>query len=365
AQSFEQRYLPLRLVLLAGSRELFIRFYRPGWGIEERDALLREIKALKAQDYLYLDKDLELFDLLSSEQVFPMLQNLMGSHFALLDQLAKIRNIADLCRMIDLPGALEIRAMCSPRELNSTDIQEQFYERLANFGSIENLGIVSHWQVIYAERGSALGARILDLFCQYLKSARYRYQKPGGAQPQYEIGNLLDSRDLAYDEVIFFHAIEGEIPSNPGPVWLLNETQRAKLGLKSFTQIRDWERYYFFRLILCAHEARIYCYRNQENDVEPGSFVSELLMLNEHGGLPGFEVLFSKSAPLISSLYEAKQAAANAQSRVPGLEDAGVCGFEAGDAFFSLPCEPDKDFLEGKIKTSYYNLAQMMKNPFA
>ncbi|MDP2173986.1 MAG: hypothetical protein Q8J62_09450, partial [Candidatus Cloacimonadaceae bacterium] len=205
AQSREQRYLPLRLVLQACSRELFVRFYQPDWGIVQRDALLREIKSLSRDDYLYLDKDLELFDLLSAEKQYPLLQSVMKSHFALLKQLGGIKNITGLCHIIDLSGALEIKAMCSPNELLYSDIREQFYERLANFCSIEHLGIVSDWRAIYADSGIALSARILKLFIEYLKSARYRFQKSGGAETLYEIGNLLDSRDLRYDVVIFFH----------------------------------------------------------------------------------------------------------------------------------------------------------------
>ncbi len=100
----------------------------------------------------------------------------------------------------------------------------------------------------------------------YLKSAKISIQRNEKLSPEWEISNLLDSRNRAITKVAFFQMIEGIVPSNPTPVWLFNESQRAKLGLKTYNDVRKWERYYFFRLLLCSEQAICLSYANQERE---------------------------------------------------------------------------------------------------
>ena len=91
--------------------------------------------------------------------------------------------------------------------------------------------------------------KIFKLWLDYLAAAKVR-RKLKKDRVLYQVSNLLDSRNLRYDEVIIFNCMEGILPQNPEPVWLLNQAQKQRLGLKNYDVIRDWERYYFLRLIL-------------------------------------------------------------------------------------------------------------------
>jgi hypothetical protein len=64
----------------------------------------------------------------------------------------------------------------------------------------------------------------------------------------------------------------------------LNETQRSKLGLKTYDEIRNWKWYYFLRLLMVSQRVRIYCHAHKEQDIEPSSFVSELLQISRDLG---------------------------------------------------------------------------------
>ena len=369
--TLEESFLPLRLILDACAQEGFLRYH--GLSAADKAPLLEELRYMLQKDILYVDSELGLLSKLYRKQGFPLLRVVLHKHFTLLRQLGGIARPKDLIDLVDIPEGLRIQDLCREEELLHSDILDVFYERLSNFASLENLAIVSDWEALFGCGGVSLAAAILQLFLESLGSGKFSFQQALEAESRVEVSNLLDLRDLQHHSVYFFHATEGEIPSNPSPVWLLNENQRARLGLKSYPDLRERERYYFLRTVLTSRRCVIFSYRDQEKDIEPGSFVTELVQAMADGALPEVnrekpEEQTVQLAPRISKLYLAGfEAAPDPAESLPGLADKAVCGLDQPDGdFFTLPCSPQKDFgAGGRVHTSYYSLAWFKKNPFA
>ncbi|MBW6514602.1 MAG: PD-(D/E)XK nuclease family protein [Candidatus Syntrophosphaera sp.] len=369
--TLDQSFVPLRLLLAACAQDNFIRYYHPDWGSEERDLLLNELRFLFDQDILYVDKDLEIFKVLNDKRAYSYLPRLLTPHFALLAKLAQIQSPSGLVYLIDLPEGLSIQRMCRSQELLYSNALEEFYERLANFASLGTQGVVDSWSDLFAPEGAGLAENILQLLLEALASARLSFAKTAREETRvYDVSNLLDLRNLSYDTVVFFHAIEGVYPSNPEPVWLFNENQRQRLGLKSFDALRRRERYYFLRQVLNSRQALIYCYRDQEHDIEPGSFVTELIHASENKELAGIiRIVPELFKPRISDLYQSRAARYGKHNEYDFQTKAAfMFGLNRADPndFFVMPVSPQADFDEHhSLKVSYQSLSLLDKNPFA
>jgi len=362
-------FVPLRMLVSACSQPNFLRYYQPDWGKDERDALLSEFRRLFEQDILYVDKELSLFHILDHRQPFALLPQILIPHFALLEQLLRVRRPAGLIDLIDIDEGLRIKEMCSEEELLYSDILEQFYERLANFASLEKLGIVDDWPGLFGERTNDLGANILWLFLEALSGARVSHKGLSNAdEGKFEISNLLDLRNLSYDTVAFFHAIEGEYPKNPEPVWLFNESQRKAIGLKDYPTLRDRDRYYFFRQVFTSRKVLIYCYRNMEKDIEPGSFVTELIHIVNGKNLLGDKLAPVLVKPEISILYSRGGEETPSVPEMMPTQESNLWDpkLDPQEEFFVLPADPFRDFgPEHQLKLSYQSISRLVKNPFA
>ncbi len=374
-QDKEISALPIKLILDAVGNESFVHYYFPEDTLQSKKILLQELTSLRKKDIYWLDKNLNCLQVFHNPPYFNKLTGLVDKHFALLEEIAKIKSPSDFINLIDNQdnsSSLNIKRMCSENEILYSDLLEQFYQRIANFASTDNLQLVQDWNAFFASSGKDLALNIFHLFLDYIENAGYKFSyeinKKNNPIP---ITNILDSRNLCYDNLIIFHAIEGEFPSAPKPVWLLNENQRGQLGLKTYNDLREWERYYFFRQILSSRNVLIYTYRNMELDIEPGSFVTELQHLDENHKLGDIQFHQEKATVLLSDLYKARQKKYvsdefNLLSPYPNYllnkEENQIIDKKE---FFILPCEPQNDFGEDlSLTCSYYNLQQLLDNQF-
>ncbi|MDD4310472.1 MAG: PD-(D/E)XK nuclease family protein [Candidatus Cloacimonetes bacterium] len=348
-------YLPVSLLAKLVSTDWFVPYFYDNYTEDTKQILLNELAQLIKNDFLYVDT--QLFDVASESALHPLLKG----YFLLLNQFSAVSSIAELCRLLDNPASLKINRLLKEGELQHTDILPCFWERIANFGAIENLGLIPSWEQIFLEGNC--GAGILELLLSFLKNAKISWKPVSGSTASWEISNLMDTRNRSFDKVVFFQMIEGAIPSNPNPVWLLNEAQRSKLGLKSYKDIRAWERYYFFRLLLCSKEAVCFSYSNTERDICPSSFLGELKQLYTDENL---------CLPQQKLSLEFKQIYQNSSStlNLPGFSatnDAEVCCLESvpPPEFFILPSNPEKDFgAMHTLQASASGILQFIKNPF-
>lgn len=365
AKDREHRYLPIAAILNAFANPDFIRYYRPEWSSVEIMEALSGIKGLIGADVLYIDTTLDIFSQDEYRRHDGLSRELLEDHFRLVEQLCGIRDIQDLVHLTDADPGLSLAAMCRRHPYEASELPTLYYERLANFASIGALGIVPSWIPLFGEDGHQTAVGIFKLWLDYLASVRVSVPK-AGATPLWEVSNLLDTRSMSYDQVVFFNAVEGVLPSNPETVWLLNESQRGKLGLKTFNQVRDWERYYFYRVLLGSRTARIYCHQNQEKDIEPGSFVTELRYAIQNNELPEVEFEDRAFSVPMSILNDTNRMGLR-DSMLPDRDEADF-GLDPKDpdAFFTIPSDPEADFIDGNtLRSGFYNLKQLDENPLA
>ncbi len=231
-----------------------------GWSSARQEKLNREVFRLADEDVILLDLNPEeqFPEHPGKENAFSELVALGKKLFPIVRRIVEMRTLEELIGIFS--GDFDPESLASPQELEKTDILEQFWTSLANFQAIRSLGVVKDWGI-----SSASGIGIFKLWHDFLKSKNLKLQQPEGSFTGWEITNLLDAPTAVLNAYPFCR--RGRVlPQSPGSVWLLNESQRARLGLLSYETIRNWERYYFFRLILASNHAQIYCFRNLEQN---------------------------------------------------------------------------------------------------
>ena len=337
-------YLPLHHLLSACADDWFVEYF----SLEEcSPSVIRDqLFVLMENSYLYVDSTLMLFDEIRHREDFADLKAWLGHYFALLLKCSGIGSLKELCGLFDQNGSgLEASSIATGRLLGNGFDQKRFYTdfygRLANLAAIEELGIVSCWEDIFpakakeqraesgeqrAESLSAKAAGLFRLCLQAIKNIQLRQDCERDGRPVYQISNLLDSRDLSYDEICFLSLIEGELPGRMRPVWLFNETQKQKLGLKHRDIIRNWERYYFFRLLLCSGKADLYTYRDVEKEIEPSSFLGEIMSYARNGWLNVCNTDISAPDIPVSLLFGRRDIPK--MLALPGLADPNICGIQ-------------------------------------
>lgn len=355
--SVKQSYVPIQNLLDHLADQRFAEYFCADIIPAVRDDLLY----LAAHDFIYLDLELRFFDTYVDKHDFGALKSFLSSYFGLLKTLGEIGSIEELADLF--ATRLPLASLLSEAEMQYSDAPVKIYERLANFRSISTIGLISDLSELFGPGPLEQAIGLLELLVQSLQTAFIRLQTAQSEESQFELSNLLDSRNLSWDETVWFHVNEGMLPSNPEPVWLLNETQRKLLGLKTYEDIRRWERYYFFRLILVSKASRLYCYRIPEQDVEPGSFITELQEISARAGYSGPAIKTSKPKASLNLIYHSLQELSGAKQSLDQLS----FGFDKDnpDQFFVIPCAPETDFgAEHILNSSYYKLKQMLESPY-
>ncbi len=345
-------FLPIRLLANWMSTSWFMRYFVSCSEAEYASIEIcakNELATLIDADYLYVDT--KLFS--NGEKGY--LQTVVEGFYRLLEAFGNVDTIAGLCDLLDSPKGLELNRILNATELTYTDTIACFWSSVANFLSIEKLSLIKYWHAVFAQ--GEIGQNLLELLLSYLKSTCVSYQKVVPDNPDWEISNLLDSRNRSFDTVALFQMVEGIIPSKPTPVWLFSEAQRARLGLKTYDEIRSWERYYFFRLLFTSKQALCFCYRNAEQDINPSSFLGELeqVMGQSQSNEPLFQIVHIP----VSSIYKEF-------GFYPESQDPELCSLETipPAEFFTIPCEVEQDFPRQQADFGASSLIGLLKNPF-
>lgn len=359
--SLEQRFIPLQNLLDAATDPLWVGCYSS----EDRALITSQILELGADNILYIDLDLRLFRLLKDEDKFQQLKAYLEAYLRLLKRFMEIRSIADLVELLTREPALELGKLLSEEEQRCSDAPEKLYERLANFKSIEDLGLVTDWSALFSGGNPQLVSGILELYLASIKNLQISYRQEDREAGLYELSNLLDSRNRSFDSLVVLNCMEGILPSGPEPVWILNEAQRGRLGLKTFSDVQMWERYYFFRLLFSCHSVYLYYYQNLEQNIESSSFISELKALQDEALLPGSLLVWRGEEKGFGLRLRHLHNALRDRSKRHAAKPEGLCGMgETNAEFFNLPFDPVKDFHgTGQIKASYYRLENLVRFP--
>ncbi len=345
--------LPLPSLLAALQRA---EFYHPLLAAEswthclcQQEQAITLLHKLQNQNYLYLDLEGLFFQTHHREPFAPLLAPVL----ALISRFLDIQNLSGFSRLIDEADGVPIRRILSANESQFSNLLEVFYQSLADFTAIEELGIVESWRSFFPGDGQAAAVRgIIRLFLEYIKSKRVRFEWNVDRQEQIEFVSFSDTRNLAFERLALLQVTEGQLPRARFVPWLFNEQQRKLLGLDTWDDLRLWEKYSFFRLALSAEELHIFTIKNIEKNIEPSSFVEELIM-----ALP--EAAERRELADIDYRDFLRRFLKSGPDLLPPLAVR-----ERRD-FFVLPFEPAVDFPEGEWRLSFSAYKQLLDNPFA
>jgi hypothetical protein len=340
----------------------FISYFRPLWKTGQSNEFIGFICRFSDDDVLYLDLELSILKLLDDDKVTRDNAELLAEIMALLTSLNKISSARSLALTIDSESGIQIDKLLSEAEKSCTTIQENFYTGLANFVSIDDLALVDDWRLLYP--GLPLSAGIYALFLDFLKPRHYKLNLKEDHAPGATITNVMDTRNLKADKLTFLNLTEGLLPSSRTPVWLFNERQRKEIGLKTWDDVRNWERHYFYRIIATTREVNIYTVANQDRDIEPSSFLNELYDLyctKAQTEQQAWEKVAVSADTLLKNLLRSEADNPLAQS----ASIAELNKPEIHTAFFNLPFAPDQDFGSQKnIALSWSSCDHFLYNPF-
>ncbi|MDZ7724794.1 MAG: PD-(D/E)XK nuclease family protein [candidate division KSB1 bacterium] len=331
--------LPLQLILQALQDSAFYAYFAPP---PTQQAVLEMCYEAIDKDYHYLDVDGDcLQERMFQNTDLTVLTNL----FSLLKRFFSVQSIQNFIDLIDTPDGLEIsRLTDNPEE------RELFYRTLADFASIERIKLIDDWQTLFRSTDTRLPVvptGMLRLFLDYLAPKRVRRQMDVDSK-RTDFTSLLDTRNLQYSALAVFNLVEGELPHAPSTPFLFTEQQRQIIGLKTFEDIQQREKYYFMRLVLTTPELVLLTRKDSENNIEPSSFL-EQIRLYAPVTLVQAEP-FRNMIPAYHALLKTDMTFA---------VDSDVTRMRS---FFSIPHDPQQD--TRTLQLSTYALIDLLDNPF-
>jgi len=194
------------------------------------------------------------------------------------DLLCRMMNVNQMNQLIDLfdeEDGIYIEDICLKYSKEHTDLLDKFYEGVSNIYSIEELNIITNWYEIFPHnKHKPFVYNLLSFFLEYLKPITIMNQPE--KHGQINIVTLVDTRNMIYPKVVFMNVIEGILPKAKAIDFLFNDKQRKLIGLKTYEDIRQREKYYFYRAILSSEESYILYLENEDQNVEKSSFIEEL-----------------------------------------------------------------------------------------
>jgi len=299
--------------------------------------------------YQYIDLQLRMADKL--KRIEPSLRDALRRFMFFLERTAALTTIHGLCEWVDDADGFQFNRILSPAEREYSDLADVFYRLLADFAMLEESGLVDDWAEYFPGGAPHACSRgILRLFLDYMKSSHVHYTSRQSAMQRTGLTTLMDTRNLAYERIAILNLSDGLLPSRQEMQYLLTERQRAALGLKTFEDVRIWEKYYFARLLFSSSDAHLFAIRNEEENVEISSFVEELIIALESDRLERHEVTDAGYRALYHGLLT--------------KDGPGWTRYGAGKGWGRMPCDPQIDFEGGRCRLGPTTYSQLKTSPF-
>ncbi len=305
------------------------------------------------REYRYVDLPGDVFHI--HDPLVRQAQLFLQPVLDLLQKALAVQTLDDLLQLIDAPIGIRIKDILSDQERLYSDILDVFYQGLADFSGIATIGLAHNWQEIFSpdhpSHPTAVSRGWFRLLLEYLKAKRIHFSTVEMPGLRVDVTNLLDTRNLQYQNVALINAQEGLLPQSPSTPFLFNEYQRKKLGLKCYEQIRLREKYYFSRLTLNSAQVHLFAQKNLDKNTEPSSFIEELALYCDAGRLQRI----TSAENRLRSVYRTL------------LSDTGVKSVhkrDISDAFFILPFRSVQDYPDKTIRLSFYEFQNLADSPF-
>ena len=193
----------------------------------------------------------------------------------LIKNLLKIKQLNELIDQIDTNDGINIKNICRQDTLDFTNLLDTFYEKLANLYTIEEFEIVTDWKTIFhASPQKPLIVSILKFLIQFIKQEKVAFNTENTGQIRFT--TLNDTRNIKYQKLLIMNATEGILPKAKAIDFVFNEKQRETIGLKTYSDVRAREKYYFLRAVLNSEQVHIFYTENEDENIEKSSFVEEI-----------------------------------------------------------------------------------------
>ncbi|MBD3386594.1 hypothetical protein GF407_16945 [candidate division KSB1 bacterium] len=348
-ESLRRRYLcPVDTLLQALFNDIFCFYFLRRFSRDPsalRDKLLAHIYHLVDNDVKYTDFHLEN---IREDQVKEPL-------YAILDvvkRFSQLESMSDLVDLINAENGVDLQKIFTHEERSGSDLVERFYQLLFDFQTVEQLNIIESWQHYFSSPPGAnphlgLSQGILRLFLDYMKAKQIKYNYKTDTSRMH-FTTLFDTRNIDYQSLAILNLSEGKIPSTRQIPYLFTEIQRKRLGLKTYEDIKLWEKYYFFRLIFTAKKVFLFSQKNIDENIQPSSFLEEIKLC--------LKVDDSQIIPLRDEGYR------NIYQQFFKNKSHNI-SVPAGD-FFRIQVEPENDFRDHSLGMTSYSLKDLQNNPF-
>ncbi|MFW6279198.1 MAG: PD-(D/E)XK nuclease family protein [Bacillota bacterium] len=298
-----------------------------------------QVRQLARDNFLYLDRQL------ASDRV-PGLKPVLKE----MEQLSQIRSMPELISYMD---QLNLEVLADPNYQNDIG---QFYDSLLELSALEEMELVSSWASYYGNPATGL----LDRLLQYLEYKRV--QPPElSAKPRLKMMELLAAPHCFREHVVVLNARQNWLPAAEKRKLLWTEVQRQEMGLPTAREIREKQRYYFFRHLLTAGRADILALDNREENESPGAFMEEL-KLNYGLEYQTAPVTREHYPDFYRELFASGEADQDKQQGL--LEKEGQLPLLVG-APDEIETEKDpliteKDFIDSTFSLTYYKYSTMI-----
>lgn len=310
------------------------------------------IYGLLDYDYRFVDLDGDLFSSVRSGDGVGHLRRLL----VFVERLLDINSISDVVNFIDSSAGVNVDDVLTEDEKKLCDAREAFYRALADFYSLENMGLVDDWSAMFENPRLAPAARtaagILRLFLDYLKPRSIRFHLAPTETPRVDFTSLQNTRNLNYQKVIIANVVEKEIPHARQTPFLFTERQRKALGLKIYDDVKLREKYYLHRLVLTTPHVVLLTQKNIEQNIDVSSFVEEIR-------------LYAAAPQMNDVVYRVEDYADAYAQFLNSCSEYRVDTKRATVAdFYMIETDRERDFSDAQLNLSYYSLSGMLSNAF-
>lgn len=323
----------------------------------ERQGILEDLNELIAYDFRYIDLAGRFFSIQTVKNAKKFVNGLTD----LIKRLLKIKNIEELINWINHPEqGIVLEHICSEFELEHTDIRSAFYQALGDFSAIEEIWGKARekWHDYFglAEKQGdvSISSGLLRLLVEYLKAKKvtvFRESNQAKAEKLISVSNLEDTRNISYNKIAVWNASEETIPSPRKAVFLFTENQRRKLGLKTYEEIRERERYYFFRTLFNSSEVYLFSIKNIDQNIAVSSFVEEINLFRPD--------LCASSIEIPDKFYR------EVYGNLLPVSTEGFIRSALSADFFTIPVKKEIDFPDDCIELTPYAFVELIENKFS
>jgi len=365
----KRELIPLDILLRQLSEPVFISYIVPDKNRQELLIQLIEMLIHHNLSYFDLQPDMDQYyqhGRFLKRAEWDLLTGALSLIRTLLERLRGVDSIATLIHLIDIDDGLDLRRTISSDELEYSNTAEILYTALSDFSRLDNLELIENktfWCEGRVRNRYTVCSGILKLLILYLRprSVTWYYNTEIAGEPSHyrrEISSLLDSRNLCLEHVAILNASEGVLPAAQSTPFLFTEAQRRKLGLKTYEDIRYWEKYYFFRLILNSREVYIFAQQNRNQNVEISSFIEELKLLFQNEKTIS---IIDETEPLPDQGYSEYYT----EVSKPDKEYIINRDVLNDPEFYSIPLNIDRDLKDHTLILSYSSFSKLNDSPFS